>query len=207
MIFASRRRRPTEDNACWPPRDRIRAVLCDLDGTLIVERPHTGDPALVRPMPGVVESIAKLRSRGLAIGIVTNQSGVTRGLITIDDVLAVNERVAELFGPPSTRWRCMHDLAERCRCRMPAPGMIRRQPEFCTYRPVNASSSAAPASTSARHGWPARPRSCSRATSGGPSPRPGTTTSRTRATRSAASPKRRVASCNSPEDRAESLHV
>jgi histidinol-phosphate phosphatase family protein len=76
-------------------------------------------------MPGVVENVARLRSRGLAIGLVTNQSAVARGEMTIDDVLAINERVAELIGPFHTVAVCTHDIAERCRCRKPAPGMIR----------------------------------------------------------------------------------
>jgi histidinol-phosphate phosphatase family protein len=124
MNFAPRRR-PDEDHVCWPPRDRIRAVLFDLDGTLIFDNPHCGNPDLVCPLPGVVESVARLRSRGLAIGLVTNQPGVARGSITLDDVYAVNTRVAELVGPFHTVAICTHELNDRCRCRKPEPGMIR----------------------------------------------------------------------------------
>jgi histidinol-phosphate phosphatase family protein len=124
MNFAARRRYD-EAHVCWPPRDRIRAVLLDLDGTLIFDNPHRGNPDLVCPLPGVVESVARLRSRGLAIGLVTNQPGVARGSITLDDVYAVNARVAELVGPFHTVAICTHELNDRCRCRKPAPGMIR----------------------------------------------------------------------------------
>jgi len=124
MNFASRRRHD-EDSVCWPPRDRIRAVLFDLNGTLIFDHPHCGNPDLVCALPGVVQSVARLRSRGLAIGLVTNQPGVARGMITLDDVHAVNARVAELVGPFHTVAICMHELNDHCRCRKPAPGMIR----------------------------------------------------------------------------------
>jgi histidinol-phosphate phosphatase family protein len=121
MNFASRRR-PEEASVCWPPRDRLRAVLFDLNGTLIFDNPHRGNPDLVCPLPGVVESVARLRSRGLAIGLVINQPGVARGTISIEDVRAVNARVAELVGPFNAVAICTHELSDRCRCRKPAPG-------------------------------------------------------------------------------------
>jgi histidinol-phosphate phosphatase family protein len=112
-------------NRAWPPRGKLRAVLCDRDGTLIVDHPYSGDPSLVQPMPGVVEGLRRLRSRGVALGLVTNQSAVGRGLITMDDVRAVNDRVAELVGAFDSVAVCTHRPSDRCRCRKPAPGMIR----------------------------------------------------------------------------------
>lgn len=109
--------------------------MCDLDGTLIVDRSLCGNTELVRPMPGVVKSIAKLRSRGLAIGLVTNQSAVARGLVSLEEVLAVNWRVAELIGPFDTVAVCTHELADQCQCRMPAPGMIAATARVLHLRP------------------------------------------------------------------------
>ena len=100
------------------------AVLFDRDGTLVVDVPYNGDPALVVPVPGARAALDRLRARGIRLGVVSNQSGVARGLFGLDEVRAVNARVAELLGPFGT-WRvCPHGEAERCRCRKPAPGLV-----------------------------------------------------------------------------------
>ncbi len=58
------------------------AVLFDRDGTLIEDVPYNGDPARVTPMPGALEVLRDLRAQGLRTGVVTNQSGIGRGLLT-----------------------------------------------------------------------------------------------------------------------------
>jgi GT2 family glycosyltransferase len=63
------------------PRNAVRAVLFDRDGTLVHDVPYNGDPALVRPVPGARDALDRLRAAGLRIGLVSNQSGVARGLI------------------------------------------------------------------------------------------------------------------------------
>jgi histidinol-phosphate phosphatase family protein len=101
------------------------AVLFDRDGTLVEDVPYNGDPRLVTPMPGAGEAVRLLRSQGVRLGVVSNQSGVSRGLLTTSQVRAVNARVDELIGPFDD-WRfCPHGPADGCACRKPAPGMVR----------------------------------------------------------------------------------
>ena len=100
------------------------AVLFDRDGTLVVDVPYNGDPALVRPMPGALEAVAAVRAAGLPIGVVSNQSGIARGIVTREQVDAVNARVDELFGGFDTWQVCPHGPADGCACRKPAPGMV-----------------------------------------------------------------------------------
>ncbi|MHC1562454.1 HAD-IIIA family hydrolase [Actinomycetospora sp. C-140] len=103
---------------------RPRAVLFDRDGTLVVDVPYNGDPAAVRPVAAAVPALARLRAAGVPIGVVSNQSGVARGLLTADQVTAVNARLDELLGPFAViRW-CPHGAADGCACRKPAPGMV-----------------------------------------------------------------------------------
>ncbi len=64
----------------WPPP--VRAVLFDRDGTLVHDVPYNGDPDLVRPVDGAADALEPLRARGVRIGVVTNQSGVGRGLVS-----------------------------------------------------------------------------------------------------------------------------
>lgn len=64
------------------------------------------------------------RSTGIAVGVVTHQSGVARGLLTTEDVAAVNARVEELLGPFDTWQVCPHDPQDGCGCRTPATGLV-----------------------------------------------------------------------------------
>jgi HAD superfamily hydrolase (TIGR01662 family) len=100
------------------------AVLFDRDGTLVHDVPYNGDPARVEPVPGARSALDRLRAAGLRLGVVTNQSGIARGLITRAAADAVNARVEELLGPFDTWQVCPHDDADGCRCRKPAPGMV-----------------------------------------------------------------------------------
>ena len=102
----------------------LRAVLFDRDGTLIRDVPYNGDPERVEPMPGAAEAVAQLRARGVAVGVVTNQSGIARGLITAEQVETVNARVDRLIGPFDVWAVCPHGEGEDCGCRKPAPGLI-----------------------------------------------------------------------------------
>ncbi len=103
---------------------KIRAVLFDRDGTLVVDVPYNGDPALVQPVKNAREAVRALRAAGLRLGVISNQSGVARGMIGIDQVEAVNRRVDELLGPFDVWLFCPHGLRDACECRKPLPGMV-----------------------------------------------------------------------------------
>jgi len=102
----------------------VRAVLFDRDGTLVQDVPYNGDPKLVQPMPGAAAALARVRAAGLATGVVSNQSGIARGLLSPADVAAVNARVAELLGDFDTWQVCPHGPEQGCGCRKPAPGLV-----------------------------------------------------------------------------------
>ncbi|NUT72981.1 HAD-IIIA family hydrolase [Pseudarthrobacter sp. C4D7] len=102
----------------------LRAVLFDRDGTLVVDVPYNGDPGKVVPMAGAKAVLDGLRADGIATGVISNQSGIARGLITGDDVEKVNARVEELLGPFDVWEVCPHAEHDGCSCRKPAPGMV-----------------------------------------------------------------------------------
>jgi D-glycero-D-manno-heptose 1,7-bisphosphate phosphatase len=102
----------------------LDAVLFDRDGTLVVDVPYNGDPAMVRPVPGAREALDLLRAAGIQVGVVTNQSGIARGLISASQVAAVNRRVDELLGPFAVWQVCPHGPGDGCACRKPRPGMV-----------------------------------------------------------------------------------
>jgi HAD superfamily hydrolase (TIGR01662 family) len=98
------------------------AVLLDRDDTLIEDGPYLNDPAGVVALPDAKRALGRLRKHGLLLGVVTNQSGVAKGLISDAQLDAVNARVEELLGPFDCWQVCVHDGG--CACRKPAPGMV-----------------------------------------------------------------------------------
>lgn len=104
----------------------IRAVLFDRDGTLIEDVPYNGDPARVVPMPQARSALERLREAGIRIGMISNQSGIGRGLISHRRVRAVNRRLVELVGGLDVVLYCPHVDADHCGCRKPQPGLVHR---------------------------------------------------------------------------------
>ena len=104
------------------PAEPPLAVLLDRDDTLIEDGPYLNDPAGVVPMPTAQRALGRLRKHGLLLAVVTNQSGVAKGLISPEQLDAVNLRVDELLGPFDCWQVCVHDGG--CSCRKPAPGMV-----------------------------------------------------------------------------------
>jgi histidinol-phosphate phosphatase family protein len=109
-----------------PWRGLPELVLFDRDGTLVRDVPYNGDPAKVEPMPGAKQALDRLRAEGIRIAVVSNQSGIARGLIDHDQVRAVNERVAELLGPFEGFYVCPHGPDDGCECRKPQPGLVKQ---------------------------------------------------------------------------------
>jgi len=77
-----------------------KALFLDRDGTLIFDKHYLADPAGVTLIPGAAAAVHLARSLGYKLFVLTNQSGIGRGLYTMDDVLRCNARMDELLGPP-----------------------------------------------------------------------------------------------------------
>jgi HAD superfamily hydrolase (TIGR01662 family) len=101
-------------------------VLLDRDGTLVRDVPYNGDPARVSAVDGARPALDRLRREGVRVALVTNPSGIARGLIDRDQVSAVNDRVAELVGPFDGVYVCPHGPDDGCECRKPAPGLVKQ---------------------------------------------------------------------------------
>jgi D-glycero-D-manno-heptose 1,7-bisphosphate phosphatase len=76
------------------------ALFLDRDGTIIHDRDYLWDPAGVELLPGVTAALADARRLGYRLFILTNQSGIARGLYGMADVIRCNERMEELLGLP-----------------------------------------------------------------------------------------------------------
>jgi histidinol-phosphate phosphatase family protein len=117
-LWRHRRARP------WGPPPPPAAVFVDRDGTIVHDVPYNGDPDAVRPVEGAREALARLRAAGIPVGVITNQSGVARGLLSPEQVQAVNDRVEALLGPFDVWLVCPHGPEDHCGCRKPSPGMV-----------------------------------------------------------------------------------
>ena len=105
-------------------------LFLDRDATLIRDTVYPRDPAAVELLPGAADAVADLARRGFTPAVVSNQSGVARGLITPAEAAAVDARFVELFAAASgvtlRCWYCFHGPADGCDCRKPRPGLLHR---------------------------------------------------------------------------------
>jgi D-glycero-D-manno-heptose 1,7-bisphosphate phosphatase len=101
-----------------------RLVLFDRDGTLVVDVPYNADPAVVTAMPTAKRAVARVRAAGIPVGVVTNQSGIGRGIISRAEVDSVNRAIDAMFGGFDSWQVCPHSPDDHCACRKPEPGMI-----------------------------------------------------------------------------------
>ncbi len=77
-----------------------KALFLDRDGTLIIDKVYLADPMGVELLPGALDGLCLARSRGYQLFLFTNQSGIGRGLHTLEDTLRVNARLEELLELP-----------------------------------------------------------------------------------------------------------
>jgi D-glycero-D-manno-heptose 1,7-bisphosphate phosphatase len=102
-------------------------VFLDRDGTVIVEKFFLKDPGEVALEARVAEGLRRLQEAGHPLIVVSNQSGIARGLLTEDDARRVNARADAMLreaGVQVLAWYlCPHSPETVCGCRKPLPGM------------------------------------------------------------------------------------
>jgi len=101
--------------------DRDGVINRDIDGPVVA-------PIAWEPIEGSLEAIARLNQSGYQVAVVTNQSGIARGMLTVDDLHAVHskmhEQVIQAGGRIETVVFCPHSESDECECRKPSPGML-----------------------------------------------------------------------------------
>jgi len=112
-----------------------RAVFIDRDDTLIRDRVYLNDPEGVELIPGAAEAVRFLNSLGLPVIVISNQSGIARGLVEEENLRLIHERMCSLFKElgaiidaiyycPHYPGGAVEKFAYACDCRKPNPGML-----------------------------------------------------------------------------------
>lgn len=113
--------------------DARAAIFLDRDGTIIEDRGYLRNPADAVFLPGTFDGLKRLEEHFLLF-IVTNQTGVAKGAITLADVDQVNRRVvatlAEHGVAISDVYVCPHGREDECRCMKPKPHFVKRAAEL-----------------------------------------------------------------------------
>ncbi len=109
-----------------------RAAFLDRDGTLIRDHHYPRDPDLVEILPGVPEALKRLVQAGYLLVVITNQSGIARGLLTEADYQLVRGRLDALLAAKGVTldasYHCPHEttISGPCECRKPGTGLHRQ---------------------------------------------------------------------------------
>ena len=108
------------------------AVFLDRDGTIIEDVAYLREPDQVRLLPGAAAAIERLNSAGLLVIVATNQSGIARKLLTVEEYWVGERRVDELLAPHGARldahYFCPHlpEVTGPCECRKPGTLLYRQ---------------------------------------------------------------------------------
>jgi histidinol-phosphate phosphatase family protein len=104
------------------------AVFVDRDGTLNQDDGYVTSPEQLVLFPGVPEAIARLNQLGVMVIMVTNQSAIGRGMMTMGDLENIHARLAALLRPFGAGidaiFSCPHHPRDGCGCRKPNTGLI-----------------------------------------------------------------------------------
>lgn len=106
------------------------AVFLDRDGTVMEDAHYIKSPSQVKLLPGAAAAVKTLNDAGVKVIVVTNQSGIARGLFTVEDYEKVRQKFEALLAEQGARidasYFCPHhpSAGGPCDCRKPATGMF-----------------------------------------------------------------------------------
>jgi D-glycero-D-manno-heptose 1,7-bisphosphate phosphatase len=114
-------------------------VILDRDGTIVIDRGYLADPDRLEFLPGASEALRWLWERAYRLVVITNQSGVGRGLFSIDRVVAMNARLHEMVeraGAKLTQiYVCPHAPEAGCACRKPNLALMAKAATELNFNP------------------------------------------------------------------------
>lgn len=114
-----------------------KAVFLDKDGTIIKDIPYNSDPQHIKFLPGVIDSLQRLQQKDYSLFIITNQSGIARGLFSEKSFKEFISHINMVFRSHHLKitdfYYCPHFISGKvkeyvkdCDCRKPKPGLLKR---------------------------------------------------------------------------------
>lgn len=107
---------------------KLPIIFLDRDGTIIVDKVYLNNPEEVEFINGVIDGLQKLVQRGFKLVIVTNQSGIARGIVQIENLHAIHKKIIDVLKPHGVEifkiYYCPHLPEDNCNCRKPKTGMV-----------------------------------------------------------------------------------
>lgn len=106
------------------------ALFLDRDGCINIDRVYINNPDLLTLLPRAAEAIARARHAGFAIVVVTNQSGIGRGIIKAEAMPKIHARLDKLLTTADPEAKidryqiCPHSPSDDCDCRKPSPKLV-----------------------------------------------------------------------------------
>lgn len=116
-----------------------RYVLLDRDGTINVERHYLSDPEQLELLPNAARGLAAMNQLGLGLIVITNQSGVARGLFDVARLDEIHVRLRALLAAEGVAlegiFYCPHLPEEGCGCRKPLAGLVEQAARTLGFQP------------------------------------------------------------------------
>jgi D-glycero-D-manno-heptose 1,7-bisphosphate phosphatase len=118
-----------------------KVVVLDRDGTIVVDREYLADPDGLELLPGAAEGLRHLHRRGYRLVVISNQSGVARGLFSLEQLQQINARLVEMVRDVGADiagiYCCPHDPEEGCSCRKPKPALLLQAARELGFEPAH----------------------------------------------------------------------
>ncbi len=114
----------------------MKPVILDRDGVINQDSDaFVKNPDEWQPIAGSIDAIAKLHQHGFTVFIATNQSGLARGLFTLQDLNAIHAKMHAIVNAAGGKieriFYCPHGPDDGCNCRKPRPGLLDQIEDYC----------------------------------------------------------------------------
>ncbi|MCD6416325.1 MAG: HAD family hydrolase [Planctomycetes bacterium] len=119
-----------------------RFALLDRDGTITKEGHYLSEPDKVELLPNASRGLREMSEMGLGLVLVTNQSGIGRGLFDVERLDQIHQRLRQLLSRAGVAldgiYFCPHTPEDGCDCRKPRTGLVMRAAEELGFEPADA---------------------------------------------------------------------
>jgi D-glycero-D-manno-heptose 1,7-bisphosphate phosphatase len=119
-----------------------KVVILDRDGTVVIDRSYLSDAAGLEFLPGAAEGLRSMHEQGYRLIVITNQSGVGRGMFSLEALQQMNLRLQQMVEDHGARleriYFCPHRPEEHCQCRKPNTQLLTDAASDLGFEPARA---------------------------------------------------------------------